>query len=98
MTLKPTTHRPGETRPAARPTTWHTAGTIFAGLLVLVVALAAWALSFVLGGRPVLNDLLHRDIGGSTGIEIALAGVFAFGAVFIIGLGWSIGTRTGREK
>ena len=92
MTLKPTPHRPGETRPAARPTTWHTAGAIAGGLLVLVVALAAWALSFVLG------DLLHRDIGGSTGIEIALAGVFAFGAVFIIGLGWSIGTRTGREK
>ena len=87
---------PAKRRPpriVASRSTARSVGELAAGLVIISAALAAWALTFVLGGRPVINDLLHRDAGGITGFEIALAGLFAFGGIFLIGLGWSIGSR-----
>jgi len=103
MTLKTTTPKPR--RPAAaRSSSTHktslaaTAGQLLAGFVIVGIALTAWALTFIMGGRPVLNDLLHRDLGGTTGVEIAVAGLFGFGGVFILGLGWKIGSTARPAK
>lgn len=70
---------------------------LFAGLLMSAVALAVWAMTWLLGARQVISDLLHREAAGISGFEMAAFALWAMGLVFLLGIGWSIGTEVRRS-
>ncbi len=77
------------------PTSSHyrQAGGMAAGLLIVAVALATWAMTWILGARNVVTDILHREAGGISGLEMAAFGAFAFGFVLILGMAWRLGIK-----
>ncbi len=82
-------------RPAANLTPsaagWRSAGHTGAGLVVIAFALATWAMTWILGARQVVADLLRREAEGISGLEMAAFGLWASGLLFLLGVGVSIG-------
>lgn len=89
-------------RPAANLTPsavgWTSAGYTAAGLVVIGFALATWAMTWLLGARQVVADLLRREAEAISGLEMAAFGLWALGFVFLLGAGWSLGVRYRRSS
>lgn len=75
---------------ADNPTRLH---AILAGLILTLFIMASWAMTWVIGARQVLQDLMHREAAGISGLEMVAFGLWALGLAVMVGLGWTIGTK-----
>lgn len=74
------------------------AGTTAAGFVIILLALAAWAVAWSAGGRELTQALLAGDVSQVGPVAVIFGGLFGFGAAFILGLGWTAAAATWRRR